>query len=105
MLGMVSIFVSCVLFIHMGLGEAICETLHIDFIIFKCVKCMTFWTMLIFSLIFTKITWSACIAVSFLASYAALWADLALSKIAKIYDNEYEKILDSERDELDKKRG
>lgn len=102
MLGMVSIFISCVLFIHMGLGEAICDTLHIDFILFRCVKCLTFWSMLIFSVIFTELQWPVCIAVSFLASYAALWTDLALSKIAKIYDNEYEKILDSERDKPDK---
>lgn len=98
MLGIASVFVSCVLFIHMGLGDAISEKLDIDFILLKCVKCITFWSTLAYAILFTKITWTACIAIAFLASYAALWADLVLSKVASIYDEKYNEILDSERD-------
>jgi hypothetical protein len=96
MIGVASVFISCVLFIHMGLGDAISETLKIDFVLLRCVKCLTFWSMLAYTIVFTSITWTACIAIAFLASYAALWADLVLSKVAAIYDEKYNKILDSE---------
>lgn len=90
MVGVGLIFLSCVLFIHLGLGKAICDTFEIDFVLFRCVKCLSFWTILAYTLLFTQYRWESCLALSFLLSYAALWADLALMKIAKVYEGFYE---------------
>ena len=89
MMGVGLIFVSCCLFIHLGLGEAICKTLKIDFILFKCVKCLSFWAVLAYTLLFTEFCWELCLALSFIMAYVALWVDLALMKIAEAYEKFY----------------
>lgn len=89
MMGVGLIFVSCCLFIHLGLGEAICKTLKIDFILFKCVKCLSFWAILAYTFLFTQYCWELCLALSFMMAYVALWVDLALMKIAEVYEKFY----------------
>ena len=91
MAGVGLIFVSCILFIHLGLGEAICETLKIRFALLKCVKCLSFWAVLAYSLVFTSYSWESCIALSFSLSYLSLWIDLCLAKIARAYEELYDK--------------
>lgn len=92
MSGVGLIFLSCCLFIHLGLGQAICKVLKMKFVLFKCVKCCTFWCILAYTLFFTDYRWELCLAISFLSSYLALWFDLALAKLSKVYEKLYEQI-------------
>ena len=89
MRGVGLIFLSCCLFIHLGLGKAICKTLRIRFVLFKCVKCLTFWSMITYTLLFTPFQWELCLAISFIASYLSLWVELALNKLARVYEKHY----------------
>lgn len=83
------IFISCCLFIHLGLGKAICRTLRIRLVLFKCVKCLTFWSVLAYTLAFTAYRWESCLAISFISAYLSLWVELALNKLAKVYEEHY----------------
>ena len=85
MWGIGCVFVSCVLFIHLGLGEAIERTLRVRFVLLRCVKCLTFWSMLAYSLIHSLPLESA-LCLSFVSAYAALWADIPLAKLANLYE-------------------
>lgn len=94
MWGIGCVFISCVLFIHLGLGEAVERTLRISFILLSCVKCLTFWSMLAYSLIHSfPLEYALCL--SFVSAYAALWADIPLAKLATLYEK-LNKDLDAE---------
>lgn len=80
------VLVSCCLFIHLGMGETISKMLHTDFILLRCVKCLTFWTVLGYSLLCLTLPIATAICVAFLCAYAALWIDLLLGKMAKRYE-------------------
>ena len=75
----------CVLFINMGLSEAIQEFFGIQSRLLSCPKCLTFWTTLAFLLI-SRCSFVLAVGGSFLFSYSALWADLGLSMLNKIYN-------------------
>ena len=94
MWGIGCVFVSCVLFIHLGLGEAIERTLRVRFVLLRCVKCSTFWSMLVYSLIHSFPLENA-LCLSFVSAYAALWADIPLAKLANLYEK-LNKDLDAE---------
>lgn len=94
MWGIGCIFISCVLFIHLGLGEAIERTLQVRFVLLRCVKCLTFWSVLAYSL-FHSLPIEVSLCVSFACAYASLWAELLLGKIACRYENLY-KDMDAE---------
>ena len=87
MIGIVLVWFSAVMFVHMGLGEAICKTFRIRFILFLCPKCMSFWTVLGYSLLIVKFSIEVSVAVAFLLGYAAIWFDLLLGKLAEIYES------------------
>ncbi len=91
MWGIGCVFISCVLFVHLGLGEAIERTICIRITLLRCVKCLTFWTTAAYSLFFTPLPVEASLCIGFLSAYAALWADLLLGIIA----NQYEKLTQS----------
>lgn len=94
MWGIGCIFISCVLFIHLGLGEAIERTLRVRFVLLRCVKCLTFWSMLVYSLVHSlPLEYALCL--SFVSAYAALWADIPLAKLAALYEK-LNKDLDAE---------
>ena len=85
------ITMSCVLFVQMGLSEAIQEFLHIKVRIVSCPKCCSFWVCLIYG--FTHdygIVVS--VAASFIASYAATWLALLYDSLAILYNYLYEQI-------------
>ena len=85
------ITVACVLYINMGLRDAIVERIGFSLPITGCQKCLTFWIVLVSNLIHrSPIT--ECLAVSFLCSYAALWLSLAYDALATIYNRLYERI-------------
>ena len=96
MWGVVAVTVSCCLFIHLGLGEAIEKTLHIRFVLLRCVKCLTFWTVLGYSLLRLTLPVEGCICIAFASAYIALWTDLLLAKLADIYEKLYQSVATEE---------
>ncbi len=82
---------SCVLFIQMGLSEAIQEKLSINVQILSCVKCSTFWANLTYLLLSGQRLIDS-VAAAFLCSYSALWLALIYDKGTQYYNKCYEKI-------------
>ena len=87
MTGIVLVWFSAVMFVHMGLGEAICKTFGFHFILFLCPKCMAFWAVLGYSLLIVKLPIEESVAIAFLLSYVAIWFDLLLGKLADVYES------------------
>ena len=87
MTGIVLVWFSAVMFVHMGLGEAICKTFRSNFILFLCPKCMAFWVVLGYSILIVKLPIELSVAAAFLLGYAAIWFDLLLGKLAEIYES------------------
>ena len=85
------ITISCVLFVQMGLSEAIQNVLHLKLQIASCPKCLTWWTSLIYSVICGYGLLES-VAASFIASYAAYWIALIYDALAVLYNNAYEQI-------------
>lgn len=81
----------CVLFINMGLSDAIQDTIGIHSKILSCPKCLCFWSSLAF-LVFNRCRIVTAVPASFILSYLALWLDLGLSALNKIYNELYEQI-------------
>ncbi len=85
MLGLaLSLTLSSVLFIHLGLGEAIAETMRLDFILLRCSKCLSFWASLI-ALLLAGAQPVRAILIAFLMAYLSLWIDLGLLFMNAIY--------------------
>lgn len=82
---------SCVLVNHMGLISAIEEVIKRKLIIVNCVKCLTFWSVLIFCL-FNSSFWIESVAISFFSSYLAIWLELFFGYIDICYEKIYNKI-------------
>lgn len=85
------IMVSCVLFVQMGLSDAITRILRVHFPPLSCVKCLTFWSVLVWSIIAGRNAIEL-VATSFVASYCALWLSLAYDAVATLYNYIYEQI-------------
>ena len=83
------IVLSAVLANHMGLVEAVEEVIRHKIPVVNCSKCLSFWTVLIYSLIDGQ-PLIASVAVSFLCSYAALWLELGFGCIDTLYNKIYE---------------
>ena len=81
----------CVLFVNMGLSDALQEFFGFRSRILSCPKCLTFWAALAFLLI-SRCRIVAAVGTSFFLSYLALWADLGLSALNRIYNDLYEQI-------------
>ena len=85
------ITISCVLFIQMGLADAIQEVLHIKLRIVSCQKCCTFWVCLLWT-VWHGYGLIESVAASFIASYCALWLTLFYDSLALLYNYFYEQI-------------
>lgn len=85
------ITVSCVLFVEMGLSEAIQRALHISLRIVSCPKCLTWWICLAYQVTHDYGIIEA-VAASFVCSYCALWLALAYDALANLYNHAYETI-------------
>lgn len=85
------ITVSCVLFVQMGLSDAVQETLRFRSRIASCPKCLTMWTNLAYMLL-TRHMLVESVAVSFICSYAALWLALIYDILATLYNYIYDSI-------------
>lgn len=86
----VLLILSCVLANHMGLISAIEKIINHRLPIVNCIKCLTFWIVLIFCLS-SGFNLKISVAISFLSSYIAIWLELFFGYI----DICYEKIYDS----------
>jgi hypothetical protein len=82
------ILVSCCLFIHLGLGQAMSKIIRVDFVLFRCPKCLAFWSILGYLLLSNKPIISS-IAIAFVCAYLALWIDLLLAIISEYYEKIY----------------
>ena len=88
--------IACIVFVcvtanHLGLIKAIESVTECELPIVNCVKCFTFWSVLTYST-FTLHDVVAVLAVSFFASYTAIWLELLEGFIDTLYMKLYEKI-------------
>ena len=86
----VLILISCVLFIQMGLSEALQSVLRIKLSILSCPKCLTFWVTLI-TLMIKGYGIIEPVTVSFISAYLALWLSLLYDYLANLYNRLYER--------------
>lgn len=86
---------SCVLFVQMGLGDAIQRTTGVSFRIMSCPKCLTMWVVLSYLLLTGRDAVQA-VAASFVSSYCAMWAALVYDAMALLYNRIYEKITETD---------
>lgn len=91
------IAVSCVLFVQMGLSEAVQEFLHIKVRIVSCPRCLCFWVCLIYGFAHDYGIVQS-VATSFIASYAAMWLALLYDSLAILYNYIYEQITNTTQD-------
>lgn len=82
---------SCVLANHMGLISAVEEVIKRKLPIVNCVKCFTFWSVLIFCL-FSSLDVITSVAISFFLSYIAIWLELFFGFIDSCYEKIYNAI-------------
>ena len=94
----VLITTSCVLFVQMGLSDAIQEATHIYLKVASCPKCLSFWSTLAYFL-FTQHGFIVSIAASFLCAYAALWLSLLYDALALLYNYAYECLTETDTTE------
>ena len=96
--------VSCVLFVQMGLSQAIQERIRFRSVVLSCPKCATFWSVLAYSLISGKGVLPS-VAASFVSSYSALWLSLLYDALAKLYNTCYEAISETNDTDPDAEAG
>jgi len=95
---------SCVLFVQMGLSGAIQDVVGFRSEILSCPKCSTFWSVLVYLLV-TGSGIVVSVAVSFLSSYSALWLSLLYDALAKLYNDCYEAIYETDDASADAEAG
>ena len=88
------VLISSVLFIGMGLSGEIQRIAGISVKILNCPKCLTFWSTLV-TLLAERHPVFPTIAVSFIASYLAMWLTLAYDAATVKYNRLYEKITET----------
>ncbi len=86
MWGIVCILLSSCLFVHLGLADAILRVMRINLPYLRCAKCLSFWSVLIYSLSVVPIRAEVSILLAFVCAYAALWIELLLGYIANLYE-------------------
>lgn len=84
---------SCVTANHLGLVKAIEDVMKRKFLVINCPKCLTFWVTMLYCYV-NNATYGTLVvlAMSFLASYVAIWVELFEGFIDTIYTMLYEKI-------------
>lgn len=86
-----SIVFVCVTANHLGLVKAMEEVVEQELPIINCPKCSSFWWSLVYTLYLTHDIITS-LAISFLASYIALWLELLEGYIDTLYLKLYGKI-------------
>ena len=82
--------VSCILYIGMGLHDAVSDVLGVRIRITGCPKCLTYWSVLAYCLL-SGCRFVPSMFAAFSLAYCALWASLLLDALAKLYNNYYDK--------------
>ena len=95
---------SCVLFVQMGLSRAIQDVAGFRSEILSCPKCSTFWSVLVYLLV-TGNGIVESVAASFISSYSALWLSLLYDALAKLYNDCYEAISETDDASTDAEAG
>ena len=85
------ITVSCVLFVQMGLSDAVQDTFRFKSRIASCPKCLSMWANLVY-LLATRHGLIVSVAASFICSYCALWLALLYDAVATLYNYLYDSI-------------
>ena len=94
-----SIVFVCVTMNHLGLVKAIEDVYGTEIPILNCPKCSVFWLVL-FYLVVSSRQIIMPLAVSFLASYSAIWFELLEGYIDTLYLKLYGKIYETSYDTL-----
>ena len=90
--------IACIVFVcvtvnHLGLIAAIkAVTKRNRLWVLDCPKCLTFWATLCYQLVTDCYLLQQVLAISLLASYAAVWLELLEGLIDKLYLKVYEQI-------------
>ena len=88
-----SIVFVCVTANHLGLVKAIEGAFKREIPIVNCIKCFTYWSVLAYTIISCREIFTS-LAISFLASYSAIWLELLEGYIDTLYLKLYEKIFE-----------
>ena len=96
----VMIVLSATLANHLGLIDAIEKVIRHKIPVVNCSKCLSFWSVLIYSLIIGQPVIES-VAVSFLCAYAALWLELGFGCIDTLYNKIYENTFTSTTERTD----
>lgn len=101
-----SIVFVCVTANHLGLIEKLTEVFRVPLRklpIIGCVKCLTFWTSVVYGFAEFKVTeqftfskFITVLAISFLCSYLAIWLELLEGYVDTLYEKLYDKIYSAE---------
>lgn len=94
--------IACIVFVcvtvnHLGLVEAVEKIVGKSLMIVNCPKCFSFWMTMAYG-VATHTDLIAVLAISFLASYAAIWLELLEGMIDTLYIKLYEKIITNPSD-------
>ena len=87
-----SIVFVCVTANHLGLVKAIEAISKKGIPIINCPKCASFWFILVYMATVSEASAPSILAISFLASYSALWLELLEGYIDTLYLKLYDKI-------------
>ena len=99
------ILTSCCLFIHLGLGNTISKVIGYNFVLFRCPKCLAFWSVLSYLLLSNQSVVLS-IFIAFICAYLELWIELLLTIIADKDEEIYESLGTKESKNSDgKQRG
>ena len=90
-----SIVFVCVTANHLGLVKAIEDTFNVELHVANCPKCASCWLVFAYMILATHNVITS-FAVSFLASYAAIWIELFEGFIDTLYQKLYDKIYPTE---------
>lgn len=82
---------SCVSANHLGLIGAIEGVIHRSLPILNCPRCLTFWSVLLYTMVTDRNIVRA-LAISFLCAYMAIWIELLMCFIDTKFNKLYEKI-------------
>ena len=90
--GIAWIIVACTSANHLGLIRAVEGVIHHRLPVVNCTKCLTFWSVLAYGVAAANPSFPTLhsslrlLAVSFLASYAAIWLELLMYFIDTVYN-------------------
>lgn len=89
--------IACIIFVcvtanHLGLVEAVEKIVGKRLMIVNCPKCLTFWVTLAYCCDKIATHTTVVLAISFLASYSALWLELLEGYVDTLYIKLYDKI-------------